>query len=347
MRMPEMDGATLLQKVQQLYPQVVRIVLSGHAELETALRAVPVAHQFLTKPSEPGAIESVVERACSLQQLIGDEAVQRAVGRIHTLPSLPRVYTELTGALADETVSIDRVASILKQDMAMCAKILQLVNSAFFRLARVVSRIEDAVRYLGFNAVKQLALAVEVYKEPQREAKHFGMLETLQFHSMRVATLAAAMFTDKHSKEDAFVAGLLHDIGKLLLAAELPEEHERVVLEVESRGCTMREAEEHVLGVSHAEMGAYLLGIWGLPYPVVEAVANHHVPRRVECGEFGLLAAVHIADYLVNEQQVPDREGNAPPNGEESLDDALLDALGVTGRLAGWRQLAAQQGTDK
>ena len=153
-----MDGAELLRRVQDEHPEVVRMVLSGHAEQEAAMKAVPVAHQYLTKPCEPGLLENVVERTCNLQALIGDETLRQTVGRIQTLPSPPRIYAQLTSVLSDESVSVDRVAEILKQDMAMSAKILQIVNSAFFRLSRTISHVEDAVIYLGFDTIKNLAL---------------------------------------------------------------------------------------------------------------------------------------------------------------------------------------------
>jgi HD-like signal output (HDOD) protein len=341
MRMPQMDGATLLTKVQDLYPRVVRIVLSGHAELETALRAVPVAHQFLNKPSEPGVIENVVERACNLQSLISDNTVKQTVGKIDKLPSLPRVYSQLMVALSGENASTDDVAKILMQDMAICAKILQVVNSAFFRLPRSIGKIEEAVRYLGLTTVKHIALAVEVFQESQghsRPPPGFSM-EALQQHSLLVGEVASGFFSDKQAKEDAFVVGLLHDIGKLLIAVELPEHMTKVLLEMKTTGSPMNVAEEKVWGVTHAEVGGYLLGLWGLPYPVIEAVANHHAPSRVDTKEFGILAALHVANALVHE--VVDRRGSTEQYA--GLDLACLENLGVMDKIDAWRENVRRQ----
>jgi putative nucleotidyltransferase with HDIG domain len=340
MRMPTMDGATLLKKVQERYPRVVRIVLSGHAEMETALRAVPVAHQFLSKPCEPGVIESVVERACSLQALINEDVVKKTVGKVESLPALPRVYSQLMTILAKETASADEVAKILKQDMAMCAKVLQIVNSAFFGLARSVSKVEEAVTYLGFNTIKQVVLAVEVFQVSAARAPARLSLDALQRHAMLVATFAPAFFTDTKQREDAFVAGLLHDIGKLLLAVEIPEHFVKVFADMDGTRCPMHVAEQRAWGVTHAEVGAYLLGLWGLPYSVIEAVANHHCPQRVDSGEFGILAATHIADGLVN-----DELSALSPNRERqggSLDIAYLEKLGLADKLEDWRGLVHQ-----
>lgn len=341
MRMPHMDGATLLKKVQEKYPSVVRIVLSGHAELETALRAVPVAHQFLNKPSEPGVIENVVERACNLQMLVTDDIVKQVVGKIEKLPSLPRVYSQLMAALSNENASTDDVARILKQDMAICAKTLQVVNSAFFRLPRSIGKIEEAVRYLGLNTVKHVALAVEVFnlgKGQSRPPPGFSM-EALQQHSLLVGEVAAGFFADKQAKEDAFVVGLLHDIGRLLIGVELSKHMAAIMLEMKTSNCSMTDAEDKVLGVTHAEIGGYLLGLWGLPYPIIEAVANHHAPRRVDSTEFGILAAVHIADALIREE-FNSRKTSEPFPG---LDPVYIEKLGVAEKLDGWRDNVRHQ----
>jgi HD-like signal output (HDOD) protein len=340
MRMPQMDGAALLKAVQERHPEVVRIVLSGHADLEASLRAVPVAHQFLTKPCEPGLIENVVERACTLQALIGQEALKRVVGGIDKLPALPRVHAQLVAALADERTSAGDVAAILKQDMAICAKTLQMVNSAFFRLSRRVSRIEDAVTLLGLSTVKQIVLVVEVFGDQGKHRRCAAKIEALQAHAMLVANLAASLVTQRGLREDAAVAGLLHDIGKLILLLELPDQATQVMERMKISGSTMHDAEVHELGVSHAELGGYLLGIWGLPYPMVEAVANHHAPSRVDCQEFGILAAVHVADALVN-------AAVASPGGESGsseigarLDEDFVERVGAKERVGEWLELA-------
>ncbi|HEY5957781.1 MAG TPA: response regulator, partial [Polyangiaceae bacterium] len=326
---------------------IVRIVLSGHAEMETALRAVPVAHQFLSKPSEPGTIEEVVERACNLQSLIGDELVQKAIGRIDKLPTSPHVYNQLVAALTKEDTSVESVAKILHGDMAMCAKILQMVNSAFFRLSRKIVKIEEAVGYLGFNTIKHVVLAVEVFQNSTRRTNPPLGLQVLQQHALAVANLSASFFKEKQQMDDAFVAGLLHDIGKLVMLTELPETVEKVFFEIRTSNSPVHVAEMKVLGVTHAEMGAYLLGLWGLPYPVVEAVANHHAVERVESSEFGLLAATHIADNLVNEiawqKYGRGYATSAPPAG---LNQAYIDRLGVANDIKHWRALAQKQADE-
>jgi putative nucleotidyltransferase with HDIG domain len=329
MRMPGMDGAALLHEVQARFPNVVRIVLSGHAELEATLRTVSVAHQFLSKPCQADILEAVVTRAYNLQTLLHDDAVQRIVGQIHTLPSVPRIYAALTTALNDPDTDADAIADIIQQDPAMCAKVLQLVNSAFFSRAVVVADVRQAVLRLGFQMVKNLALAIEVFRAPEGGKPIAGFsIDALQHHALQAATLASKLLSDKKQAEDAFLAALLHDIGQLILAVALPDQLEAALARAQLETQPLCAAEKDLMGISHAEIGAYLLGLWGLPYPIVEAVANHHEPMRVSHPTgFGVLEAVYVANHLAS--------------GTE-MDTDYLRELGVQDRLETWQDMAAE-----
>ncbi len=334
MRMPGMDGAALLAAVKQAYPGMVRIVLSGHAELATALRAVPVAHQFLTKPCEAGVIEATVERACNLQALVADPVVEHVVGGVDHLPPAPRIYTQLVAALAREDVTVADVGALVRQDIALGAKLLQMANSSFFRLSRKMSSIEEAVTYLGFDTVKHLVLAMEAFGSQGKTNVSGAVLDALQRHGMATGTLASAMLSDRASRDEAFVAGLLHDVGELLLLADVPDRAAAAREEAVREGIPLHEAEHRLWGVCHAEVGGYLLALWGLPYPVVEAVANHHSPSRVASPGRDVLSAVHLADALAAEAAAKRGADAIPP---PAVDPRYADALGLEGGLEGWR----------
>ena len=226
--------------------------------------------------------------------------------------------------------------------MAMCAKLLQIVNSAFFRLSRTITKIEDAVNYLGFNIIKQLALTVEVFGLGGDDSSINGLSpKALQQHSLLTASIASRLFDDRQKKEDAFSAALLHDIGKLILAMELPEHLAELTAAMRAEGGAMHVVEERHHGVTHAEIGAYLLSLWGLPYPLVEAVANHHDPTRVDQQGFDILAAVHVADFLANEHTCPVIAGVETTRIE--MDTDYLERLGVPDKLDAWREMARKQ----
>lgn len=341
MRMPGLDGAALLNRVRDQYPQVVRIVLTGQTEMNTALRMVPVAHRFLAKPCDAGVLRVAIERACQLQSLLNDDTIRRNVAAMGDLPSLPRTYDELTWALGDPDASLQKVARIVEQDVGISAKILQLVNSAFFGLSRSMTNIQSAVSFLGVATLKNLVLSVEVFRafQPKRALRGFS-LEALQRHSRLTAHIAVRLPLPKHLTDIAFVAGMLHDVGKLILAAKFSDRFENTLAEAEKEHCPLYKAEERERGFSHAEIGAYLLGLWGLPYNVVEAVAFHHTPNQAAHPELDTVSAIHVADLLAHEiEELPPEQGAEAPAAQNR--QAEFEALGVVENLAEWRARAA------
>lgn len=299
MRMPGMDGAELLEIVSQRWPQAVRIVLSGFADLKQTVRLVPFAHQYLSKPCEPKRLEGVIDRCLLLHDMLHGSNLRSIVGRIRKLPALPRIYTALQGITRDDNVTVSEVASLVASDSAIAARVLQLVNSAFFRLARRITNIEQAVSYLGFAAIRNVATSVEIFSQwPAGRFAHLDQ-DKLQSQVRSVAAAAHALTVKTPIADDAMLAGLLHDIGYWVLAQECSADLAKAVEFAAAAGIALHEAEAQVIGASHAEVGAYLLGIWGLPYPVIEAVAHHHQPQRVAQTDFDVLAALVIAHSLV------------------------------------------------
>lgn len=347
LRMPGMDGAALLEHVQKAHPDAVRIVLSGHAEKATAMRVVPIAHQFLSKPCDADALRSVVERACALQQMLRDERLRSLVGGMDSLPALPSLYACLTRVLQAPDSSLQDVAEVVNRDAAMCAKMLQLVNSSFFGLPQRVSDIEKAVSLLGTNMVRNLALSVEVFRPFGAAQRVDGLsLEEEARHTALSGSLARRIAADELGRgvaEDAFMAGVLHDVGKLVLAAQMPREYGEILEEAGRTGGTVRSVELEHLGVSHAELGAYLLGVWGLPAPIVEAAAFHHQPAVTAASGLDVVLAVHVADVLAHELLDAGLRGGASG---EALDEAHLQELGLSERLPAWRRAAEEVAED-
>ena len=341
MRMPGMDGVKLLAQVREQYPQVVRIMLSDPTELSTALRVVPVAHQFLAKPCDVAMLRVAVERACHLKGLLNDDSIRRTVGALGDLPSLPQTYGALTQALTDPDTSLQKIARIVEQDVGISARILQLVNSAFFGLAHCITNIPHAVIYLGINTLRSLVLSVEIFRvfEPKTALPGFS-LEVLERHARLAALIAARLPVPKHLVNIPMVAGMLHDVGKLILAWKFPERFDKLLRQAAEEHCPLYKVEEREYGFSHAEIGAYLLGLWGLPYILVEAVAFHHGPNRVPHENFDALSAVYVANLLAHDLVAPSPEVSLENTIETSQKE--LAALGVQEDLAGWRAMAAE-----
>jgi len=345
MRMPEMDGATLLTHVRDRFPGVVRMVLSGYTSLESALRAVPVAHQFLLKPCDPGLLRVTVDRACELKDLLGSNLILRTVGAMRGLPALPRTYAAMVQALSDPEVGLDRVGRLVEQDISLAARVLQLVNSMLFGLHHRVSTVRTAVSYLGTDIIRNLVLSVEAFRAFDGVAAIDGYsLEGIHAHAYLTARIASRLPIEKSVKETAGAAALLHDVGRLILMARLPKEFAGIAQFAREQGRPLHDVEREVVGVTHAEIGAYLLGLWGLPLPIVEAAAYHHNPSQVPHQVFDCLAAVHVADALAHTQEsVPPSAGFTPP----SLDRQYLADLGVADRITEWESMAAEVAAEE
>lgn len=339
MRMPGIDGGALLRHIREERPETVRIVLSGHTELEAAFRALPVAHQYLSKPCDAEVLENVIERSCGLRDLLAEKTMRHAVGAVQQLPPAPRIYLELTEALGCREPELEDIANIIKQDPAISARVLQTVNSAFFGLPQSMTSIQDAITYLGVSMVKNIVLSVEVFRSFEGDLGEF-CVESLQRHCYLSARIARRLLHDGYFAGDAFATAMLHDIGKLILATQAPEHLAEVMLICRETGQPMHVVELERYPFCHAHVGAYLLGLWGLPYPLVEAVAHHHTPSQVKQRAFDLLGGVYLANLLAHEQEPPEN-GNVPSC--RIPDHAYLNELGVAGRLPEWRAMAADE----
>jgi HD-like signal output (HDOD) protein/CheY-like chemotaxis protein len=341
MRMPGMDGATLLGHIRDRFPSAARIVLSGYSEVALATRAVPVAHRVLTKPCNTTELRATIERVCALQDILCAPEIRRVIGAVGELPSLSSTYTSLTAAVRDPDTCVNQVAEIIEQDLAMSAKVLQLVNSAFFGLAQRATSLRVAVTYLGMETIKNLALASETFRLFVPDARvSQAVYEALQLHAQRTAAIASTLPVDSKSRDVTVVAALLHDVGRLILASRMPDSFCRVSERARERECEPFEAEEELLGISHAEIGAYLLGLWSIPNLAVEAIAHHHHPTRIPHSGFDSSTAVYVADLLAHELEAHPDDSTGAELGKS--DRACLETLGILDRFAEFRGLALQ-----
>lgn len=340
MRMPGMDGAELLTKIQTLPPYSIRIMLTGQADETSILRTVGVVHQFLAKPCEPDHLKTVLLRASALHTLITQGALKEIVSGIDTLPSIPEVYRKLRQAMADPDVPISRIADIIEEDIAMSAKVLQLVNSAFFGLFQTIKSPAHAVKLLGGDTIKSLVLGAGAFTEIKTSSKIFPV-QQLWAHSMAVAgcakQIAMSESSDKTLIDNCFIGGMLHDIGKLVLLAKLRTRYEEAVLLAQKDTLHLRAAEKKILGSPHGDIGAYLMGLWGMPGPVIEAIGFHHRLDNYPGTDFSPAVAVHAADAFCNEIR-PDKVIGM----KHDLDINQLSRLGLTENIDKWRELCIE-----
>jgi len=342
LQMPGMDGAELLTRVRSLYPETVRIVLSELTEHERLLRAVGPAHQHLAKPCEPESLRHTVNRACSLNKRLGNPQLKSLVSRMDSLPSLPDIYFELVEELRSEDASVDRVGALISKDISMTAKVLQLVNSSFFGLPVHVNDASHAAALLGLNTLKPLVLTASIFRQLEESRVSPTFLESVLAHSMAVGGTAKQLATaEQLSRDDidnTFIAGALHDIGKVVLADNFGREYTVLCHKAKAQQSSIIELETEQLGASHAAVGGYLLGLWGLPQEIIEAVAFHHDPSSSADEVFTPLAAVHVANVLSADPIDPELDSVAT----ESFDEQYLARLELRHRMPEWEIVAAE-----
>ncbi len=337
--MPEMDGFQLLKEVKARYPTMVRIAFSGQPGQGQGLglRSTDLAHQFLEKPIDAERLRSIMTRACELRALLADDQLRIVVTNLKNLPSLPALYQELMDEIHSREASLKKVAKIISKDMAMVTKILQLVNSAFFGLQTTVSNPEQAVALLGSDTIRALVLSMQAFSKFDGVALPGFSLDALWQHGLKTSGFAKVIAQREQVPQamvdEAFTAGLLHDIGLLLLASNKPEDYKRVLALQKGSALPDWQAEREIFGVTHAEVGAYLLGLWGVVEAVVEAVAYHHRPSA--CGDqtFSPLTAVHVANAIA-ESELSASSASLPIK----IDEAYLAKLGKLDRLAAWKE---------
>jgi len=338
---PASAGAEFLAAVRERWPDTVRLVLTGSAAVEASLRVLPVAHQSLREPCDCDTFRRTLRRVLAVRDTLISERVRATIGALTSLPHPPRVYTRLLAVLADPDYGMSDVARVIETEASLVAKILQLVNSAFFGRPRTVTSVRHAVGILGTTLIRNVTLASELADDLAR-SPHVSttLLAEQKQHGQLVAGIAHEIARRTPHREDAFTAGLLHDVGVLIIAGHYPEWLERATSAAREQGIPFREAESKVNPVGHAEAGAYLMGLWALPTPIVEAVAYHHLPGLTGSRELDTVGAVHIADVLAHEvrPELGPFPGIAPP----VLDRNWVESIGVADRLDEWRAVAAR-----
>jgi HD-like signal output (HDOD) protein len=334
LRMPEMDGAAFLTTVMDRYPHMLRIVLSGEMDRDLTFRTVHCAHQFLSKPCDTDTLKSTLARASSLRKLVNDRRLKSLLPRVESLPSLPALYTEILAEIQAPNSSFRKVGDLVARDLSMTAKILQLVNSAFFGLARRVASPQDAVSLLGYDTVRALVLSAKIFSQFTTQRIPGFWLDALWQHSFSTSLFARAIGVGeklaRKAQDEAFTAGILHDLGKLILAQNFPDDYTEAIAQSDRNNRPLWEVEVERFGASHAELGAYLLGLWGIGEDVVAAVAQHHQPPPA-----GSAARVTAVVYAAN--LLEHRLAAEPAVEEIPADEAeALRQLQVYERIPAW-----------
>ena len=226
-------------------------------------------------------------------------SIKQLVDRIENVPTLPQVVGRVLAATQDPKTSAEDVNKIILADQALTAKILKLVNSAFYGFPRRIGTVTEAVVILGFGTIRNLAITASVFRSFRREGK--GRFDRTAFwkHCVAVGVVSRIVARQLHlpNREDIFIAGLLHDLGKVVLDQYLHEEFTTALELVESNNISLYEAEQQIFGVSHAEVGHWLAEHWNMPDFLIWSIGFHHRPQEAP-ENFPVVSLVHIANAV-------------------------------------------------
>ncbi|MCI0533890.1 MAG: HDOD domain-containing protein [Verrucomicrobiales bacterium] len=330
------SGLQLLDVIWERQPGILRFLHTAEPSQELVMRCVWNSHRLFTETLTAEAVWGAIQRALEVEIWLANENTRKLVTRLRTFPILPTLYFKLLKELSSTDTSIETLATLIEQDLAISTKVIQVVNSSLYGVQRQVSDLKEAVQLLGFEAVKSLVLAIQVVASEDKVKPLYETIGDVWHHSLAVAALARQLATqfnpnDTALANEAYTAGLLHDLGKLVLESNLGETYRDALIHAQKQRIPAVQAEAEFLGATHAETGAHLAALWGLPRRVVQAIALHHAPAQANEKTFSPLTAVHIANNLEHETQT-----DGPPRTSD-LDPSYVAQLGQKKVVEHWR----------
>ena len=337
--MADTCGADFLKEIESKHPQIQTFIIADPETKELLDSGTGGSFQYLPKPCPKDTLLRELQRVVALDDWLGREKIKTIVSSISDFPSLPPMYMKVVNAVNSPTASTDKIADAIMGDIAITAKLLQTVNSSFFGLDEKVSDISHAISVLGIENVKNIVLAIQVFGR-MKDADLQALIDQLWHHSMSVATAAKRIVKyetgSEKAAEEAYTSGLFHDLGKLVLIKSLPDQYNEARELAASDKIPAWEAENKVIGCNHADIGAYLLGRWGMPVSIIEATALHHNPSDSFSSEFSSLAAVHAGNAIVWA-----RHPGEEPHPDSVPNEEYLAHIGRISRWDAWQDAAA------
>ncbi|HEY3914393.1 MAG TPA: HDOD domain-containing protein [Verrucomicrobiae bacterium] len=342
LRMEGMNGGVLLHLAASRFPRVLRFVVGDLSDQELVINCIGAPHQFISSPWRAEDILAIIQRSLALDAWLSNDRLRAFAPRLGRLPGVPATYFEVLKKVESTNVSIESVAEIIARDPALTARLLQMANSPACGLSQKVTSPIEAVSVLGLDALRSLVLCLQLFNHSPSGGMPCISLDSIWRRSFIVGNLAGKIAfqqtSDARTAGDAFTAGLLHKVGQIILATNLSHEYSAVVAAAREKKHHLHEEELAQLGVTSDQVGGYLLGLWGLPLPLVEAVALHHSPTLAGTQEFSLLTAVHVAAALAEDEHGSDERLPAP-----KLDVKYLTALNLPVKPAAWRKALTSQ----
>jgi len=332
--MPDMAGLDFLSDVMESHPEAARIVITGSNDHLKAAEALNVAHRYFSKPFDLTVLGSLLERLCEYHYLLRNERIRKMIFATGALPVLPATWMKLSDVVNSPYSGISDISAVIEQDPGLASKLLHTVNSAHFGVVRRVVSCAEAIQILGLEVVRGVMMGIQIFDFYQKSPFIRTVFGSIWGHSLRTAIGARKIAECEGQSNEVcniiFISGLLHDVGKLILAANAEREYKLALELCEKTSVPIEQAEQGSFGCSHAQIGAYLFALWGFPDAVVQGVENHHTLTNIQ--GFTPALAIHIAQSL---------EPGA--KGDNRLNTTLIEKIGMEPRIQIWRQALAEQ----
>lgn len=300
--MPIIDGHQLLVIIRERFPDVLRIVFSETNNQEMILKVAPLVHRYIAKPCNHSVLRQTIENTLYLNVVLDNENIRKVLIKTTSLPSVPVVYTQLMNRIEQPDFSLKEAAGLISKDMGLCANILKQVNH--LGLPDIITDLDQAVALLGLDVIRGIALTTHIfYSMGNIEIKHFS-LQRLMRESMLTGLFAKEIvLLENHPlqlADDAFIAGVLHQLGTLVFITNFPGKYEQVLERVITAGRPIADVETNLIGVSHNQVGAHLLALWGMPETILNGVAFYLFPEELGEKAFCTATAVYGAHIIAN-----------------------------------------------
>ncbi len=331
MTMTECSYMDLLQNIKENYPHLVRILIAEEWSKELVVQTNDLVHLIIEKRFLSETLIDTIIRAQQMRGLLKNDYLTKLINSFDELPIMQNVYIELLHLLKSPNVPLKKISDIISQEFSLTAKILQVSNMSIFTHIGRINNIQQAVVFLGTNVIRAIILYLQVFNFENQNSEELKMIRQLERHCIKVAEFAkkcAVYYQCANDIQDnTFTSSLLHDIGKLIIVTKTDkwEDIERYALE---NNKSIVESEKAILGTTHAEIGAYLLNLWGFPQDVVNAIAFHHYPSNSKQNNLSPLTFVHISESFITGEQLDDENKIL-----QLLDIDYLEKLGIAGDI--------------
>jgi HD-like signal output (HDOD) protein len=335
--MPGMEGSKLLEQVRVLSPNTIRLIMSGYVALDK-LTLITSAHQYIAKPFVPAKLRDLIHRSFVAQERILNQGLQMVVTSIRSIPSLPQAHHSLLKELEDNRNASTSIARLIGDDPGLTIKVLQLANSALFGPGYTVTNLIDAVNCLGTQMLSAIVLSQSVFRHYETLKHREVDLPKVWAHCWETGCLAQRLCRERklphHAGEEAFLAGVLHEVGRFLLFDNFPDQFQFACDGARTAKAPLTTCLREVLQITPSQMSAYVLELWGLPGGVINSISHLDNPEEEGSSKFSMTTALYVADHLASRKFPPD----SFPLGEWNT--SYLESIGCADEIPVWEELS-------